>query len=162
MIEGDSYRKELEVSFHKTIKKVTEDIESLKFNTAIAAMMALLNDIQDVGTINRKEYTDLLIMLNPFAPHVTEEIYQLLGNQDMITHSSWVQYDESKCVENTVEIALQVNGKLKSKLMIPADVAKDEVLALAKNNEKIKEILADKTIVKEIYVPGKIVNIVVR
>ena len=162
LIEGDSYRKELEVSFHKTIKKVTEDIESLKFNTAIAAMMALLNDIQDVGTINRKEYTDLLIMLNPFAPHVTEEIYQLLGNQDMITHSSWVQYDESKCVENTVEIALQVNGKLKSKLMIPADVAKDEVLALAKNNEKIKEILADKTIVKEIYVPGKIVNIVVR
>ncbi len=162
LIEGDSYRKELEVSFHKTIKKVTEDIESLKFNTAIAAMMALLNDIQDVGTINRKEYTDLLIMLNPFAPHVTEEIYQLLGNQDMIAHSSWVQYDESKCVENTVEIALQVNGKLKSKLMIPADVAKDEVLALAKNNEKIKEILADKTIVKEIYVPGKIVNIVVR
>ena len=162
LIEGDSYRKELEVSFHKTIKKVTEDIESLKFNTAIAAMMALLNDIQDVGTINRKEYTDLLIMLNPFAPHVTEEIYQLLGNQDMITHSSWVQYDESKCVENTVEIALQVNGKLKSKLMIPADAAKDEVLALAKNNEKIKEILADKTIVKEIYVPGKIVNIVVR
>ena len=121
LIEGDSYRKELEVSFHKTIKKVTEDIESLKFNTAIAAMMALLNDIQDVGTINRKEYTDLLIMLNPFAPHVTEEIYQLLGNQDMIAHSSWVQYDESKCVENTVEIALQVNGKLKSKLMIPAD-----------------------------------------
>lgn len=162
LIEGDSYRKELEVSFHKTIKKVTEDIESLKFNTAIAAMMALLNDIQDVGTINRKEYTDLLIMLNPFAPHVTEEIYQLLGNQDMIAHSSWVQYDESKCVENTVEIALQVNGKLKSKLMIPADAAKDEVLALAKNNEKIKEILADKTIVKEIYVPGKIVNIVVR
>ena len=162
LIEGDSYRKELEVSFHKTIKKVTEDIESLKFNTAIAAMMALLNDIQDVGTINRKEYTDLLIMLNPFAPHVTEEIYQLLGNQDMIAHSSWVQYDESKCVENTVEIALQVNGKLKSKLMIPADAAKDEVLALAKNNEKIKEILADKTIVKEIYVPGKIVNSVVR
>lgn len=162
LIEGDSYRKELEVSFHKTIKKVTEDIESLKFNTAIAAMMALLNDIQDVGTINRKEYTDLLIMLNPFAPHVTEEIYQLLGNQDMIAHSSWVQYDESKCVENTVEIALQVNGKLKSKLMIPADAAKDEVLALAKSNEKIKEILADKTIVKEIYVPGKIVNIVVR
>lgn len=162
LIEGDSYRKELEVSFHKTIKKVTEDIESLKFNTAIAAMMALLNDIQDIGTINRKEYTDFLIMLNPFAPHVTEEIYQLLGNQDMIAHSSWVQYDESKCVENTVEIALQVNGKLKSKLVIPADVAKDEVLSLAKNNDKIKEILTDKTIVKEIYVPGKIVNIVVR
>lgn len=162
LIEGDSYRKELEVSFHKTIKKVTEDIESLKFNTAIAAMMALLNDIQDIGTINRKEYTDFLIMLNPFAPHVTEEIYQLLGNQDMIAHSSWVQYDESKCVENTVEIALQVNGKLKSKLVIPADAAKDEVLSLAKNNDKIKEILTDKTIVKEIYVPGKIVNIVVR
>ncbi|MDD6236989.1 MAG: leucine--tRNA ligase, partial [Clostridiales bacterium] len=162
LIEGDSYRKELEAPFHKTIKKVTEDIESLKFNTAIAAMMALLNDIQAVGTINRKEYTDFLIMLNPFAPHLTEEIYQLLGNQDMIAHSSWVKYDESKCVENTVEIALQVNGKLKSKLVIPADAAKDEVLSLAKNNDKIQEILADKTIVKEIYVPGKIVNIVVR
>ena len=162
LIEGDSYRKELEASFHKTIKKVTEDIEALKFNTAIAAMMALLNDIQAVGTINRKEYTDFLIMLNPFAPHLTEEIYQLLGNQDMIAHSSWVKYDESKCVENTVEIALQVNGKLKSKLVIPADASKDEVLSLAKNNDKIQEILADKTIVKEIYVPGKIVNIVVR
>ena len=162
LIEGDAYRKELEASFHKTIKKVTEDIEALKFNTAIAAMMALLNDIQAVGTINRKEYTDFLIMLNPFAPHLTEEIYQLLGNQDMIAHSSWVKYDESKCVENTVEIALQVNGKLKSKLVIPADASKDEVLSLAKNNDKIQEILADKTIVKEIYVPGKIVNIVVR
>ncbi len=162
LIEGDSYRPELEVAFHKTIKKVSEDIEALKFNTAIAAMMALLNDIQNVGTINRKEYTDLLIMLNPFAPHLTEELYQLLGNQEMIAQSHWVKYDESKCVENTIEIALQVNGKLKAKLMIPVDAAKEDVLAWTKENDRMKENLAGKTVVKEIYVPGKIVNIVVR
>ena len=162
VIEGDAYRKELEPSFHKAIKKVSEDIESLKFNTAIATMMALLNEISAIGTINKKEYRDLLIMLNPFAPHITEEIYQALGFEGMLNEQEWVKYDESLCVEEMMEIVIQINGKLRSKLTVPVDTDKDEIIAMAENDEKIKEMTAGKNIVKKIYVPNKLVNIVVK
>lgn len=162
VIDGDTYRKELEPSFHKAIKKVSEDIESLKFNTAIATMMALLNEISAIGTINKKEYRDLLIMLNPFAPHITEEIYQALGFKGMLNEQEWVKYDESLCVEEMMEIVIQINGKLRSKLTIAVDTDKDEIIAMAENDEKIKEITAGKNIVKKIYVPNKLVNIVVK
>ena len=162
LIEGDSYRKELEVSFHKTIKKVTEDIEAMKFNTAIAAMMALLNDINNVGSINRKEYTDFVTMLNPFAPHITEEIYRLLGNTELLAKATWVTYDESKCVEDTIEIAVQINGKVRTKIHVPVEISKEDAIAQAKADPKAEEAMSGKTVVKEIYVPGKIVNIVVK
>ena len=162
VIDGDAYRKELEPSFHKAIKKVSEDIESLKFNTAIATMMALLNEISAIGTINKKEYRDLLIMLNPFAPHITEEIYQALGFKGMLNEQEWVKYDESLCVEEMMEIVIQINGKLRSKLTVAVDTDKDEIIAMAENDEKIKEMTAGKNIVKKIYVPNKLVNIVVK
>lgn len=162
VIDGNTYRKELEPSFHKAIKKVSEDIESLKFNTAIATMMALLNEISAIGTINKKEYRDLLIMLNPFAPHITEEIYQALGFKGMLNEQEWVKYDESLCVEEMMEIVIQINGKLRSKLTVAVDTDRDEIIAMAENDEKIKEITAGKNIVKKIYVPNKLVNIVVK
>jgi leucyl-tRNA synthetase len=162
VIDGDSYRPELETAMHKTIKKVSEDIETLKFNTAIAAMMSLLNEIGNTGSINREEYRTLLILLNPFAPHITEEIYQNMGYTGQIAKQSWPSYDEAKCKEDTIEIAVQVNGKIRAKLMVSADISKDDALAAAKADEKVSASMNGKQIVKEIYVPGKLVNIVVK
>ena len=158
----EGYRPALEASMHKTIKKVTEDIENLKFNTAIAAMMALLNEFADSGSLTRGEYKDFLIMLNPFAPHITEEIYERRGFEGMLNQQKWVTYDESKCKDDTIEIVAQVNGKIKSKLTVAANVSKEDAIALAKEDGKMKEAMDGKTVVKEIYVPGKLVNIVVK
>lgn len=160
--DGAGYRPEIEGEMHKTIKKVTEDIEALKFNTALAAMMALLNTITATGSITRGEFRTLLILLNPFAPHLTEELYELLGYGGMLNQQKWVEYDESKCKDDTVEIVAQVNGKIKTKLTIDANASKDDVLALAKEDEKMAATMAGKNVVKEIYVPGKLVNIVVK
>ena len=162
LVEGDSYRPEVESAMHKTIKKVSEDIENLKFNTAIAAMMSLLNDISDTGSINRAEYRDLLIMLNPFAPHMTEEIWQLQNMGGMLNATQWVSYDEAKCKDSTIEIAVQVCGKIRARITIPADTDKDTVLSLAKENATVHSFIDGKQIVKEIYVPGKLVNIVAK
>ena len=162
VIVGDSYRKEVETIFHQTIKKVSEDIETLKYNTAIAAMMALLNAIDKTGSINRAEYRDLLILLNPFAPHITEEIFELMGFNGPITSQKWVTYDEAKCRESTVEIAVQINGKIKAKINVAAEISSEDAIALAKADEKVSSELNGKTIVKEIYVKGKLVNIVAK
>lgn len=162
VVNGDSYSKELETSMNKTIKKVTQDVEDLKFNTAIAAMMALLNDIYDNKSINKKELRDLLIILNPFAPHITEEMWELQNLGGMLNQQKWVSYDESKCVDSTVEIVAQINGKIKARIMIAADASKDEMLAVAKNDPTISQELSGKNIVKEIVVPGKLVNLVVK
>lgn len=160
--DGAGYRPEIEGEMHKTIKKVTEDIEALKFNTALAAMMALLNTITATGSITRGEFRTLLILLNPFAPHLTEELYEILGFDGMLNQQKWVEYDESKCKDDTVEIVAQVNGKIKTKLTIDANASKDDVLALARADEKMAAAMAGKNVVKEIYVPGKLVNIVVK
>jgi len=162
LIGGDAFRPELEIAMNKTIKKVTEDIESLKFNTAIAAMMALLNDIADTGSVNKAEYKALLIMLNPFAPHMTEEIWELQNFGGMLNETKWVTYDPDKCVEATVEIAVQLAGKIKARIQVPADAGKDEILAQAKADPAIAALIAGKTIIKEIVVPGKLVNLVVK
>ena len=158
--DGDEYSKELSSAMHKTVKKVTEDIEAMKFNTAIAAVMTLLNQIYDKGKINRAELRDLLLIINPFAPHVTEEIWENMSFGGMLNEASWPEFDEAKTVDDTVEIVLQVMGKVRSRVTIPVDMPKDEVLALAKEDEKIKELIEGKQIKKEIYVPGKLVNIV--
>lgn len=159
-VDGNEYSKELEALIHKTIKKVTEDIDNLKCNTAIAAMMALINKIYEKGSVTKAELKTLTILLNPFAPHVTEEMWDVMGFGGMVNEAKWPEYDEAKTVENSVEIVLQIMGKVRSRITISVDMPKDEVLALAKADEKIAAAIEGKTIKKEIYVPGKLVNIV--
>ena len=162
VVDSNEYSDKLRSLMHKTIKKVSEDIESMKFNTAIAAMMTLLNEVYNVGSITKKEFRDFLIMLNPFAPHVTEELYQIIGCEGVLDEQEWVTYDEALCKDDTIEIVCQINGKVKSKLTIPTDAAKDDIIALAKADEAIVKATEGKYIVKEIYVPNKLVNLVVK
>lgn len=162
VVDSNEYSDKLRSLMHKTIKKVSDDIESMKFNTAIAAMMTLLNEIYNVGSITKKEFRDLLIILNPFAPHVTEELYQMIGCEGVLDEQEWVTYDEALCKDDNIEIVCQINGKVKSKLTIPTDAAKDDVIALAKADEAIVKATEGKNIVKEIYVPNKLVNLVVK
>ena len=160
--DENGIREKLEASFHKTIKKVTEDIDNLKANTAIAALMSLLNDIYDSGSITKDEYKIFTLLLNPFAPHVTEEIWEVMSFGGTVTDQKWPEYDEEKCKENSIEIVAQINGKVRTKLVVPADISAEDAVALAKEDEKIKEATEGKTIVKELYVKGRLVNIVVK
>ena len=162
LTEGDSYRAELESAFHRTIKKVTEDIEGLKMNTAIAALMSLLNDIQGSGSINRAEFKTYLILLNPFAPHMTEELWQQAGFEGMLNEAEWPKYDEAKCAGSTVEIAVQVNGKIKARISVAADISATDAIAAAKADGAVAAAIDGKNIIKELYVPKKLVNIVVK
>ena len=157
LVDGDEYSDELKTLMHKTIKKVSEDIEAMKFNTAIAAMMSLINEITANGKINKAELKAFLTILNPFAPHITEEMYNSLGF-GILNEQSWVEYDEALCVDSTVEIVVQLCGKIKARINVPANAGKDELLTLAK--ESIADILQGKTIRKETVVPGKLVDIV--
>ena len=159
LVDGDAYSADMETKMHQTIKKVSNDFENLKFNTAIAAMMALINEFYKKNAVNKAEYTTLITLLNPVAPHITEELWQVLGNEGRVYQTAWPQYDEAKTVESTIEIAVQINGKMKATIKVAADVDKDSAIAAA------KEALGDKlsgNIIKEIYVPGKIVNIVAK
>ena len=159
VVDGDTYSADLETRMHQTIKKVSSDFESLKYNTAIAAMMSLINDFYKKNAVTKAEYKTLLTLLNPVAPHITEELWALAGFEGRLYQTAWPEYDEAKTVENVIEIAVQINGKLKCTIAVPKDVEKDAAIAAA------KEALGDKltgNIVKEIYVPGRIVNIVVK
>ena len=160
--DGDSYSKELESAFHKTIKKVTSDIENLKYNTAIAAMMTLTNEIYAKGSVNKAELKSFITILNPFAPHITEEMWEQLGFEGMLNQTSWPSYDEAKCVDNEIEIAVQINGKVREKLVIAAEATQEEAISAAKALDKIADAINGMTIVKELYVKGRLVNIVVR
>ena len=162
LTDGDEYSKELESAFHKTIKKVSEDIEGMKFNTAIAALMTLLNDIYAKGSINKAELKTYVTLLNPFAPHITEEIWEAQGFGGMLADGHWVDYDEAKCVDDEIEIVAQINGKVRAKLMIPAEIDSAEAIALAKEDPVIAAAIDGKNIVKELYVKGRLVNIVVK
>lgn len=162
IIDSNEYSEKLKSLMHKTIKKVSEDIEAMKFNTAIAAMMSLINEIYVVGSITKKEFRDLLIILNPFAPHITEELYQIIGCEGVLNEQKWVEFDEALCVDSTIEIVCQVNGKIKCKLNVPSDIEQADVIAAAKSDAKVKEAIDGKNIVKEIYVKGKLVNIVAK
>ena len=162
LTDSDDYSDALRSNMHKTIKKVSEDIEAMKFNTAIAAMMTLLNDMYNAGSVTRREFRDFLIILYPFAPHITEELYETCGFGGVLSEQEWVSWDEALCVDATVEIVCQINGKIKCKLNIPKDSSKDEMIALAKEQAEIAEAMAGKSVVKEIAVPGKLVNIVVK
>lgn len=163
LIDGDEIRPELEAAFHKAIKKVGDDIENIKFNTAIATLMALINDITNTKAINREELRIFSILLNPFAPHVTEEVYEICKLGDgILAEASWPKYDEAKCVDDSVEIVVQVNGKIKAKLQISVNAQKDEMLNLAKSDENVKKAIDGMNIIKEIVVPKKLVNLVVK
>ncbi len=162
LVSGSGVTEKLEKSFHKTIKKVTEDIDAMKFNTAIAALMSLANEIYDCGTLTTEEMGIFLTLLNPFAPHLTEEIWESMGHNDLLSLAAWPTYDEAKTQDDTVEIALQCNGKFRGTMMIAKDADKDSVLAQAKADARMAPMIADKTVVKEIYVPNKLVNIVVK
>ena len=160
--DKEGYTPELESLMHKTIKKVTEDIDALGFNTAIAAMMTLVNEMYKVGSVSRDELKTLTILFNPFAPHMTEELWEVMDFGGTVTDQKWPVYDESKCVENVVEIAVQVNGKVRAKINVPADIEQADAIAMAKSDEKIAAEIAGKTIVKELYVKGRLVNIVAK
>ena len=160
--EGETYQPDLEKSFHKTIKKVTEDIENLKFNTAIAAIMSLLNEINKAGKITKGELRDLLILMNPFAPHITEEMWQLIGFPGMLNEAKWPVFEESKTVDSEIEIAVQVNGKVRDKIVVSKDSSKEEIETIVLKREAVQPYTDGKTIVKVIYVPGKLFNIVVK
>ncbi len=162
MVQGSGVTPELEVDFHKTIKKVSSDIEDMKFNTGIAAMMALMNRVYEVGHLTRDELKIFASLLSPYAPHLCEEIWESLGEKELLAVSPWPEYDEAKTVDATIEIAVQVCGKLRATVMISKDATKDEAIESAKADERIVSALAGKSIVKEIYVPGKIVNIVAK
>ncbi|MBE6878517.1 MAG: leucine--tRNA ligase [Ruminococcaceae bacterium] len=162
VVDGEEYSEDMVVPFNKTIKKVTEDINNLGFNTAIAAMMALINEIGAKKSINKAEYRTLLILLNPFAPHITEEIWENMGFGGQIAQAQWPSFDEAKCVEATVEVPVQVNGKIRARINIALDLSKDDMLAAAMANDAIKLATDGKTVVKTICVPNKLVNIVVK
>ena len=161
LTDGDAYRPEMTAMMHRTIKKVSEDIEAMKFNTAIAAMMTLLNTIYENGAVTRAEYGAFLRILNPFAPHMTEEIYQNIFGK-ILSEQSWPVYDDALCVEKTVEMAVQVNGKLRGRIRVPTDADAETVLNAVKADETVGAALVGKTVIKEIVVPNKIVNLVVK
>ena len=160
--DGKGYTPSMETAFHQTIKKVSSDYDAMKFNTAIAALMTLINKIYDEGSLTKKELSDFLILLNPVAPHMTEEMWEMNGFDGMLCEQKWVEYDEAKTVESTIEIPVSVCGKLRGVISVPADADKDTVIAAAKADEKVQSFISGKTIVKEIFVPGRMVNIVVK
>ena len=162
IVKGEGVTPKLEIAFNKTVKKVSLDIEDLKFNTAIAAMMTLINDISAVGTLTRDELMTFVRILSPFAPHLCEELWEKLGGKGLCSLAAWPEWDESKTMESTVEVAVQINGKVRATVALPLNCPKDEAIALAKADEKIAAAIEGKTVIKEISVPNKIVNIVVK
>lgn len=163
LVAGNEYSQDMEVIINQTIKKVTDDIEALKFNTAISQLMILLNSFTEKGAINKKEYETYLILLNPFAPHITEELWEILGNDTQLANQNiWPNYDEKKLVEDTVLIPIQVNGKMRGKIVVPRETEKDEIIRLSQEEDNVKLFLEGKEVVKVIYVPGKILNIVAK
>ena len=159
--DGDQYSKDLEVSIHQTIKKVTKDYENLKFNTAIASLMSLSNDMRAAGKITKADFKTYITLLNPVAPHITEELWEMAGFEGKLNQTSWPSYDEKKLVKDEFEMPVQINGKVRGKVIMPIDANKDDALEAAKSDSNIKNHIADKEIRKIIYVPGKILNIVV-
>ena len=162
LVEGEGSTPALEKHIHKLIKKVTSDINSMKFNTAIAAMMATVNTVYEVGKITKDELATLTKILSPFAPHLAEEIYSMLGYEGLVSLAQWPEYDEAKTIDDTIEMPVQINGKVRSLIMVPNGADKDQILALAKSDEKVAQAMEGKSIVKEIVVPGKIINIVIK
>jgi leucyl-tRNA synthetase len=162
LAKGSGVTEALDRPMHKMLKKVTSDIDDMKFNTAIAAMMAFINEVYEVGTLTRDELSTFATVLSPFAPHLAEEVWEKMGHTDLVSLAAWPKYDDSKTKDDTVAVPVQINGKTRSVISLPAGFDKETALKAAKTDEKIAAALADKTLVKEIVVPGKIINLVVR
>ena len=162
MVSDKPVSSDLEMKIHRTIKKVSSDIENLKFNTAIASLMTLINDISAEGHITKEDLVIFIKLLSPFAPHLCEEIWETLGGEGFLAVSQWPEFDESKTIAKTIEIGVQINGKVRGLVVLPTDCQKEEAFAIAKADEKIAAQIAGKNIVKEIYVPNKIINFVVK
>ena len=160
--EGNGTTKKLESIMNKTVKKVSQDIEDMKFNTAIAAMMTCLNEINDVGTLTKDELSVFIRLLCPFAPHLCEEMWEQLGGEGLCSTAKWPDYDESKCVDDEIEIAVQVNGRVRDRFTVPADIEAADAIARAKELDKVREFTDGMAFIKELYVPGKLVNLVVK
>ena len=162
LVGGEGYTKDLEGSIHKTIKKVSEDFETLKFNTGIAALMSLVNEFNDHGSIKKEDLRTFLLLLNPVAPHITEEIWQSIGLEGFLHEARWPKYDEEKIKDDVIELPVQVNGKVRGTIVVNVDDTQDVIREKAKEDSNISRFLEGKNIVKEIFVPGKIYNIVVK
>ena len=162
LLSEDPETQKLETAFHRAIKKVSSDIEDMKFNTAIACLMSLTNDIYNLGKISKEQLQIFIELLCPFAPHLCEEIWEFTGGEGFLSQHAWPQYDESKTVEAQTEIGVQVNGKVRGKVVIPTGAEKEEVFAIAKADSRIASLLEGKTLVKEVYVPNRLVNFVVK
>ncbi|HEX3030411.1 MAG TPA: leucine--tRNA ligase [Clostridia bacterium] len=162
LVKGDEFSKDLEIIMNKTIKKVSEDFENLKFNTAIASMMALINEFVAKGQVNSAEFKTLLILLNPVAPHITEELWKLQEYGGMLNQQKWPVWDESKTIEDMIEIAIQVNGRVRDKITVPSGLSKEQIEEIGMKDDKVKAIIEGKTVVKIIGVPGKLLNIVIK
>ncbi len=162
LVDGDSYSKELETALHKTIKKVTDDYDRMKFNTGIAALMSFINDVMKVEKINKAEFKTFITLLNPVAPHITEELWKVAGFEGALSDTSWPKYDEAKTVDDEIEVVVQINGKIRDKMMISADLTPQQMQEVALANDRIKELTEGKQVVKVIAVPKKLINIVVK
>ena len=147
---------------HKTIKKVTDDFEKMKFNTAIATMMSLVNDFYKQESVTKGEYRTLITLLNPVAPHMTEELWEMYGNGGILATTAWPEFDEAKTIDDEIEVVLQINGKIRDKIMVPNGASREDMESLALGSDKVKELTDGKTVVKVICVPGKLVNIVIK
>ena len=161
-IEDTALSADLDKLLNKTVKKVTEDTETLAFNTAISQMMVFVNELNRLDTIPKKALETLTLLLSPYTPHLAEELWVMFGHEPSISKEKWPEYDESKTIDDEIEIVVQVNGKVRAKMQLPRSASKDEMLSSAKANEKIQGWIDGKTVVKEIVVPGKLVNIVVK
>ncbi len=162
LVDGDEYSPEHEKMMHKAIKKVTSDIEEMKFNTSVAEFMKMTNEFYKDKKINKAEYKTFLQLLNPFAPHMTEELFSILGEEKTVNETPWPTYDEAKTIDDEIEIPVQVNGKVKAVVVAPKDASQEEVKAIVDSNETVQNAISGKNVVKEIYVKGKIYNIVVK
>ena len=162
LVDGQRYSKGLEILFNKTIKKISEDLDNLKYNTAVSSLMILLNELEKQESITRKDYRTLLHLLNPMAPHITEELNEIYALGDPLCESTWPKYNKDKLLNDTVTVAIQVNGKLRGTIEVPLDISNEELEKLAKNNDNVEKHLQGKEIIKTIVVKNKIVNIVAR
>lgn len=160
--EDEGYSKELESAVHKTIKKVSDDYEKMKYNTAIAAMMSLVNDFYKAERVTKGEYRTLITLLNPVAPHITEELWEMYGNGGILATTKWPEYDEAKTIDNEIEVVVQINGKIRDKIMISKDATPEDMESVAMSSEKVNEAIEGKTVIKVICVPGKLINIVIK
>ena len=162
LVEGDGYSKDMETFIHRTIKKVSQDYETLKFNTAIAAMMSLINEFYGKNSVNKAEMKTFLVLLSPVSPHIAEEMWEIFDFEGRVTGQKWPVWNEEKTIDESIEIAIQLNGKVRQRIMVPSGLDRQQTVDIALKNAKVRELINSRKIIKSIGVPGKLVNLVVK